>query len=44
LLHGLDPHFSTRRWLKVGLAVGGAPAGAAFGFVLTRLGKIVSIR
>jgi len=33
---------STSRWLKVGLTVGGAVAGAAFGVVLTRLGKIVA--
>lgn len=38
----LDPQFSTRRWLKVGLTVGGAVAGAAFGIVLTRVGKIVA--
>lgn len=38
----VDPHPSTRRWLKVGLTVGGAVAGAAFGVVLTRLGKIVA--
>jgi predicted transporter len=38
----IDPITSTRRWLKVGLAVGGALAGAAFGIVLTRLGKIVT--
>jgi predicted transporter len=38
----VDPELSTRRWLKVGLAVGGAVAGAAFGVVLTRLGKIVA--
>jgi hypothetical protein len=37
-----DPTLSTRRWLKVGLAVGGAVAGALFGIVLTRLGKIVA--
>jgi predicted transporter len=38
----VDPQLSTRRWLKLGLAVGGAVAGAAFGIVLTRLGKIVA--
>lgn len=37
-----DPALSTRRWLKVGLTVGGALAGAAFGIVLTRLGKIIA--
>src|SRR5262245_54190239 len=37
-----DPQFSTRRWLKVGLTVSGAVAGAAFGIVLTRVGKIVT--
>jgi hypothetical protein len=34
--------FATRRWLKIGLALSGALAGAAFGIVLTRLGKIVA--
>jgi len=38
----LDPYFSTRRWLTVGLAIGGALAGGAFGIVLTRAGKIVA--
>lgn len=38
----LDPHFATRRWLKVGLTIAGAMAGAAFGVVLTRLGKLVT--
>ncbi|HVX38525.1 MAG TPA: hypothetical protein VHB25_03045 [Gemmatimonadaceae bacterium] len=38
----LDPQFSTRRWLKVGLTVAGAIAGGVFGIVLTRVGKIVS--
>jgi hypothetical protein len=33
---------STNRWLKLGLAIGGAVAGAAFGVVLTRLGKIIT--
>lgn len=37
-----DPYFSTRRWLKFALAIGGALAGAAFGIALTRLGKIVA--
>lgn len=37
-----DPAFATRRWLKVGLTFGGALAGALFGIVLTRLGKIVA--
>jgi hypothetical protein len=37
-----DPNFVTRRWLKVGLVAGGAIAGAAFGLVLTRLGKIAT--
>jgi hypothetical protein len=37
-----EPQASTRRWLKVGLTVGGAIAGAAFGIALTRLGKIVA--
>ena len=35
------PEYRTRRWLKVGLVVGGALTGAVFGIVLTRLGKIV---
>ncbi len=38
----LQPEYSTRRWLKVGLVVAGALAGAIFGIVLTRIGKIVS--
>ncbi|HEY4320741.1 MAG TPA: hypothetical protein VGM77_06115 [Gemmatimonadales bacterium] len=38
----LDPHLATRRRLKVGLIVAGALAGALFGVVLTRLGKIVA--
>jgi hypothetical protein len=38
----LDPYSSTRRWLKVGLAIGGALAGATFGIALTRLGKIIT--
>lgn len=33
---------STRRLLQVGLIVAGAVAGAAFGLVLTRLGKIAA--
>ncbi|HEY7236943.1 MAG TPA: hypothetical protein VH539_22475, partial [Gemmatimonadaceae bacterium] len=37
-----DPARATRRWLKFGLTVGGAVAGALFGIVLTRLGKIVA--
>lgn len=37
-----DPSLSTRRWLKVSLTVAGALSGAAFGIVLTRLGKIVT--
>lgn len=35
-----DPKYATRRWLKLGLTIGGALAGAIFGIVLTRLGKI----
>jgi hypothetical protein len=38
----LDPTYSTRRWLKLGLTLTGVLAGAVFGVVLTRLGKIVS--
>lgn len=37
-----DRHFATRRWLKVGLAVAGFVAGAVFGLVLTRIGKLVT--
>ena len=37
-----NPLFATRRWLKFGLAIGGALAGAAFGVVLTRVGKVVA--
>lgn len=37
-----DPARSTRRWITVGLVVGGAVAGAAFGVLLTPLGKIVA--
>lgn len=33
---------STRRLLQVGLVVAGAVAGAAFGLILTRLGKIAT--
>ena len=38
----LQPEYATRRWLKVGLVVSGALAGAVFGVILTRLGKIVA--
>ena len=37
-----DPRFSTRRRLRVALIVTGALAGAVFGLVLTRVGKIVT--
>ena len=37
-----ESNSSTRRWLKVGLVVAGALAGATFGLVLTRLGKIIA--
>jgi predicted transporter len=37
-----DSALAARRWLKVGLAVSGFVAGAVFGIVLTRLGKIVA--
>lgn len=33
---------STRRWLKIGLIGSGIVAGAVFGLVLTRLGKIIA--
>jgi hypothetical protein len=32
----------SRRWLQVGLTIAGTVAGAVFGLVLTRLGKIVA--
>ena len=38
----LDPYFATRRWLRVALIVSGTLAGAVFGVILTRLGKIVT--
>jgi hypothetical protein len=37
-----NPYFTTRRWLQVGVTVAGVVAGAAFGVILTRLGKIVA--
>jgi hypothetical protein len=37
-----DPRFSTRRWLKLGLSLGGIITGATFGVVLTRLGKVIA--
>jgi len=37
-----SPYFATRRWLKGGVTVAGVVAGAAFGVILTRLGKIVA--
>lgn len=37
-----DPAFATRRWLKAGLTVAGALAGAVFGIALTRLGKLAT--
>jgi len=38
----LDPPSATRRRLKVGLAIGGFLAGATFGLILTRLGKLIT--
>ena len=38
----LDSYFATRRRLKVGLAIGGFLAGATFGLILTRLGKLIT--
>lgn len=38
----LAPRSSTRLWLKVSLTVAGVLAGAAFGVILTKLGKIVA--
>jgi hypothetical protein len=38
----LDPARGTRRWITLGLALGGAVAGAGVGLVLTILGKIVA--
>ncbi len=37
-----DPHLATHRRLKVGLTLAGAVAGAAFGIVLTPLGKFAA--
>lgn len=37
-----DPARGTRRWITAGLVLGGALAGAALGFALTPLGKIVA--
>jgi hypothetical protein len=37
-----DSTLSTRRWLKVGLTIGGALSGAVFGIMLTRLGEIAA--
>lgn len=37
-----NPRFAVRRRLTVALVVAGALAGAAFGLLLTRLGKIVA--
>jgi hypothetical protein len=34
--------FGTRRWLKAGLTIAGVVAGALFGLMLTRLGKIAA--
>jgi len=41
-MHLVHSTFATRRWLKMGLTISGVVAGAAFGIVLTRFGKIVS--
>ena len=38
----LDPYFATRRRLKIGLALAGMLAGAGFGVILTRLGKLIT--
>jgi hypothetical protein len=38
----VDSASSTRRWLTVGLTLAGVVAGAVFGVVLTRIGKIVT--
>jgi len=38
----LDPHFSTRRRLKVVLTFAGVVAGAVFGIALTRIGKMAT--
>jgi predicted transporter len=38
----LDSASSTRRWLTLGLTLAGVVAGAVFGVVLTRIGKIVT--
>ena len=38
----VDSISSTRRWLTLGLTLAGVVAGAVFGVVLTRIGKIVT--
>ncbi len=38
----LDPARPVRRWITVGLTLGGAVAGAAVGLALTGLGKILA--
>lgn len=37
-----DPSQNTRRFMQIGLVVAGAVAGAVFGLVLTRLGKLAT--
>jgi len=37
-----DRYFATRRWLNVGLTLAGFMAGAVFGVLLTRVGKLVT--
>ena len=37
-----DPYSSTRRWLKLGLTIGGIVAGPVFGILLTLVEKIIT--
>ena len=41
-MNPFNPHSATRRRLKLALVVAGTIAGAAWGLLLTRLGKIVT--
>ena len=38
----IDPYSSTRRWLKLGLTIGGIVAGPVFGILLTLVEKIIT--
>lgn len=37
-----SPYSATRRWLKLGLILAGVVAGATFGLLMTRLGKLAA--